>query len=426
MQAAPGTCFRVGYGVIKILKMNTNNLFFFGLWFLGSALGWVFPGWAEGPEQAPLDSSAGIFLVGHQTWEEMEESLVLERDYSSYALNALEKALAEFAIKNHKTIDVSTGLTFERIAALCRAEGVRWGIIVMTALKDDRFSWHFAIYDGEQHFFRSYDSFSSHARAGVFLTPVIERSAEKLAKNWHDSQSSRSFDGKLAVTQGQRFTGKQDGVQVLFGSLDHFLEGGILMDGALTSTFYPFTEGLPLYGKLVKDRYWPRSFVLPEGITDTVVALPELQRKVRHSIGFGYEFRGDLFACLDVEYRFHILPDRLFLKAEWGIWNDTTQLSSGVKAQHQEYRLGAGVYVQPGRDAVFRLYGGTGLSLVTASGAVLTLADPLWVGAEYHFPHWALKAEFRLSEILGYSRDRYEIDTIGVSSYGLLGILLKW
>lgn len=408
--------------------MNTNNLFFFGLWFLGSALSWVVPGWAEGPEQgqAPLDSSARIFLVGHLVREEMGASLVLEQDYSTYALSALEKAFAGFAIKNRKTIDVSTGLTFERVAALCQAEGVRWGIIVMTALKDDRFFWHFAIYDGEYHFFRSYDFFSVHVGVGGFSTPVIDRSAEKLVKNWHDSLSSRGFDGKLAVTQGQRFIGTQDGVRVLFGSLDHFLEGGTLMDGVLTSTFYPFTEGLPLYGMVVKDRYWPRSFVLPEGITDKILTLPALQRKVRHSIGVGYEFRGDFFACLDVEYRFHILPDRLFLKAEWGIWNDTTQLSKDLRAQHQEYRFGIGVYVQPGRDGVFRLYAGTGISLVTASGAVLTLADPLWVGAEYHFPHWALKGEFRLSEILGYRRDTYEPDTTGFSSYGLLGILFKW
>jgi hypothetical protein len=372
-----------------------------------------------------LDSSEGIFLVGHQVQEELEEPLALEQDYAAYALKALEKAFARFAIKNRKTIDVSIGLTFEMIAALCRAEGVRWGIIVMTALKEDRFSWYFAIYDGEQQVFRSCDFFSIPV-VGVFSSPVIDRSAQKLAKNWHDSLSSQNFDGKLAVTQGQRFTGKQDGVRVLFGSLDHFLEGGILTDGVLTSTFYPFTEGLPLYGTLVKDRYWPRSFVLPEGITDKIVALPALQRKVRHSIGLGYEFRGDLFACLDVEYRFHILPDRLFLKAEWGVWNDTTPLSKGVKAQHQEYRLGIGVYVQPGRDRVFRLYGGTGLSLVTASGAVLTLADPLWLGVEYHFPHWALKAEFRFPEILGYRRDIYEPDTTGFTSYGLLGILLKW
>ncbi|MDR3114163.1 MAG: hypothetical protein LBU25_01425 [Treponema sp.] len=408
--------------------MNTNKLFFFGLWFLGSALGWVLPGRAEGPEQerAPLNSSRGIFLAGHQVQEDQEESLLLERDYSTYALSALEQAFAQFAIKNHKTIDVSSGLTFERIAALCRMEGARWGIIAITSLKDDQFFWHFAVYDGEQHFFRGYDFFSVQVRAGVFSIPVIDRSAQKLAKNWHDSLSSRGFDGRLAVTQGQRFIGKQDGVRVLFGSQDHFLEGGILMDGVLTSTFYPFTEGLPLYGKAVKDRYWPGSFVLPEGITDRIVALPPLQRKVRHSIGVGYEFRGDLFACLDVEYRFHILPDRLFLKAEWGIWNDTTRLSKAVRAQHQEYRVGTGVYMQPGRDAVFRLYAGTGLSLVTASGAVLTLADPLWLGGEYHFPHWALKLEFRLSEILGYRRDIYEPDTSGFNSYGLLGIQLKW
>ncbi|MDR2394758.1 MAG: hypothetical protein LBD93_11495 [Treponema sp.] len=408
--------------------MNSHKLFFFGLWFLGSALGWVLPGWTEGPDQAraPLDSSAGICLVGHQAPETIEEALVLEQDYPAYARTALEKAFARFAIENRKTIAVSVDLTFERIEALCLAEGVRWGIIVMTALKGDLFSWHFAIYDGEQHFFRGYDFFSVHVRPGVFSAPVIDRSAQKLVRNWHDSLSSRGFNGKLAVTQGQRFIGTQDGVQVLFGSQDRFLEGGTVTDGVLTSTFYPFTEGLPLYGTLVKDRYWPRSFVLPQGITNTIVALPRLQRKVRHSIGVGYEFRGDLFACLDVEYRFHILPDRLFLKAEWGIWKDTTQLSQGVGAQHQEYRFGLGVYVQPGNDAAFRLYGGTGLSLVTASGAVITLADPLWLGVEYHFPHWALKLEFRLPEILGYRRDIYEPDTTGFSSYGLLGVLLKW
>jgi hypothetical protein len=352
--------------------------------------------------------------------------MVLERDYPAYIQAALEKAFAAFAIKNHKTITVSPGLTLEQIEALCQAERVRWGITVITTLQDGLFSWHLGIYDGEMQYFRSYDFFSIHVEIGISTTQVIDSAIEKIVKNWFDSLSTREFDGKLAVTHGQRFIGNQDGVRVLFGSQDHFLEGGVMTDGALTTAFYPFTQGLPLHGKLVKDRYWPRSFVLPHGITDTTVVLPELQRKVRHSLGFGYEFRGDFFACLDMEYRFHILQDRLFLKADWGIWNDTSSLSGGTRALHQEYRFGIGVYVQPWNDAAFRFYGGTGLSLVTASGALITLADPLWLGAEYHFPHWALKAEFRLPEILGYRRDRYEPDRADFSSYGLVGILLKW
>ncbi|MDR2634174.1 MAG: hypothetical protein LBC51_11235 [Treponema sp.] len=408
--------------------MQVPKRFLFGVCVLGLALGRVLPAWTEEAqeEKAPLDSAGGIFFVGHQASQTLEESVVPEQDYPAYAQTALEQAFERFAIQNRKTIAVSRELSIESIDAWCSAEGVRWGIIVMTGFQEDLFSWHFAIYDGEQHFFRGYDFFSVHVRPGVFSSPVIDRSVQKLVQNWHDSLSSRGFNGKFAVTQGQRFTGTQDGVRVLFGSQDHFLEGGTIQDGVLTSPFYPFTEGFPLYGKLVKDRYWPRSFVLPQGISPETVALPRLQRKVRHSIGFGYEFRGDLFACLDVEYRFHILPDRLFVKAEWGIWKDTTQLSQGVGAQHQEYRFGLGVYIQPSNDAAFRLYGGTGLSLVTASGAFITLADPLWLGLEYHFPHWAVKLEFRIPEILGYARDIYEPDTTGFSSYGLLGVLLKW
>ncbi|MDR1302679.1 MAG: hypothetical protein LBK43_09470 [Treponema sp.] len=404
--------------------MNTHNLYFFGLCVLGIALGWVIPGWAGESDQgtSSLDSSAGIFLVRHQD----RDSMVLEQDYPAYIRTALESAFAAFAITNHKTITVSSGLTPEQISAFCQKERVRWGIMVITTLQDGMFSWYLGIYDGEMQYFRSYDSFATYVETGIFTTQVIDSAVEKIVKNWHDSLASRWFDGKVAVTYGQRFMGNQDGVRVLFGSQDHFLEGGVIMDGVLTSVFYPFTQGIPLHGKLVKDRYWPRSFVLPQGITDTTVLLPALQRKVRHSLGFGYEFRGDFFACLDMEYRFHILQDRLFLKADWGIWNDTSSLSGGTRALHQEYRFGVGVYVQPWNDAAVRFFGGTGISLVTASGDLITLADPLWLGVEYHFPHWALKAEFRLPEILGYRRDRYEPDLADFSSYGLVGILLKW
>ncbi|MDR2397955.1 MAG: hypothetical protein LBD74_04240 [Spirochaetaceae bacterium] len=403
--------------------MHTHKVLFLGLSLWGSfAMGGFFA-WAEASRPPALDSSAGVFLVSHSA---TEGALELEQDYTAYAQEALEKALSGFAIANRKTFSVSSALTLETIATHCRAEGVRWGVIVMTTLKGYRFSWHFAVYDEEEHRFRSYDYFFIPLGSGGFSSPVIDRSAQGVAQNWHNSLSSRDFDGRLAVTQGQRFTGVQEGVRVLFGSLDHFLEGGILAEGEFTSAFNPFTEGLPLYGVLVKDRYWPRSLTLPQGVTPETVRLPLLQRKTRHSIAMGYEFRGDIFACLDVEYRFHLLPDRLFLKAEWGIYNDTSQLSDGEKALHQEYRVGAGVYVQPRPDGGLRFYAGTGLSLLTASGSLITLADPLWVGAEYHFPHWALKAEFRLPELLGYQRDSFEADTSGFRSYGLVGILLKW
>jgi hypothetical protein len=401
-------------------------MFFFSIWFLGITLWWVLPGAAEEPEQEFLDSSKGVFFFGHQAGEQNDKPLMLEQDYPVYAHTALEKAFADFGIENRKTVDVSTGLALESIDALCRAEGARWGIIAMTSFEGDLFSWHFSIYDGEQQFFRGYDFFSIHTLVGVSATQIIDHSAQKLAKNWYDAFSSRAFDGRLAVTQGQRFSSPQDGVRILFGSPDYFLDGGVVVDGVMTSPLYLFTAGTPLYGYAVKDRYWPRSFTLPKGITSTTLELPKLQRKVRHSFGMSYVFRGDLFASINLEYRFHVLPDRLFLKATWGIWNDTAELSGGEVALYQEYGFGGGVYLQPANDAAFRLYAGTGIALVTASGALITLADPLWLGMEYHFPHWALKGECRFPGILGYQRDVYEPDQTDGNYYGSIGIVLKW
>jgi hypothetical protein len=379
--------------------------------------------------QNALDESSLVLVVNHQGYDGDNPDILHTIQYTE---EAAEAAMAGLGIRRTSRVveaESAGGISLERIVARCQEAGVRWALAVYTDFRNGRFSWRFSVYDAVEGFIRASDIFSAYLSAGITSLNTIDSSAGRIVLNWQKSYPAQAFDGRFAVTISQKFRSRQEGAEVFYGDAGGIPLGRIEV-GVLDAAFYPFTAGLPVYGVVVKDGYWPRTFTLPQGITEEVFSLPILQRKTRHSLGLVTGFRGPNFYTADFEYRFHALPDRLFLKAAWGMRLDSTALSQDlspeIPAVHHELRFSPGLYLLPFTDFPVRILAGTGISLELTEGGTNFLADPLWVALEYHFPLWALVAELRLPKIFGYSRGAFQENKLGDALWYSFGVVLKW
>jgi hypothetical protein len=384
-----------------------------------------------GLSAAPADPAPGVgektkalMLIRHQGDPGRDEAIL---SVIAFTEEAVGQALDSVGLETFDRItpEGNTGdIPLERIRELCREAEADWAYTVFTDFRGDRLYWRFSIYDPGDDIIRASDAFFVFLHAGAYRD-MIENSADRLAKNWQKSFPTQRFDGFYSVTEGQQFTSPQEGVRVLFGS-DQGLDGGVIEEGRLTAPFIRFTVGDPLYGTVMKEGYWPKSFTLPKGITKDAVKLPLLQKRTRHSVGFRTEFRGLYYNGAHMEYRFYMLPDRFFLNSGFTFWRENTPLSQEQEALHGELRLSPGVYLLPKVDSDFRIAAGTGVSLVFTGGGYNFLADPLWISGEYHFSRWALAAGVRLPSILGYTRDIFQENKVAGGMLLSAGVMLKW
>jgi hypothetical protein len=308
-------------------------------------------------------------------------------------------------------------------------EDARWALVISTEYREEWLFWSIRLYDGETGFSRILDAFYVSLVAGVSARNAIEASALRVIENWNKISSIIQFDGEFAVSIPQKFAATQEGLEVHYGSEQGPL-AGVIEDGTLITELFLFPLDVPVHITLTKKGYWPRSLILPKGITEKEIKLPSLQKKTYHSLGLGATFRVDnnYNYAVNFEYRFYPLPDRLFLKLDWSIWNGETVLSGGEgeTANHQELRLGAGINLLPFTISAFRLLGGTGFSMTFANSGFNLLADPLWLGMEYHFSRWAIQGEVRFPLVLGYGRNAFSEDQINSGIIFSVGVMLKW
>jgi hypothetical protein len=352
----------------------------------------------------------------------------------------MEDAFAEAGFKAVKRISKASsgGIPQELVHSACLEESVRWALTVYTNFNEGRFSWRFGVYDAQDKAFRGEDAFVVYLYAGLSSRNAIEQSAQQVADHWKKSFAVQGFDGNFAAQKQQRFTSSQEGVMVYFGD-DEGLFLGSIEGGSLTAPHILFTEGAPVYGTLAKKGFWTKPFSLPRGITDKPMRLPVLQKVTHHTFGFLYEFRGSKQYGIDLEYRYNVLPDRLFLKLDWIFWMDPDFSDKTLLAP--ELRLGAGLYLLPKRDWPVRLLAGAGASILFPGDNVSIVPlqeekiirfffDPLWVGLEYHFPQVALKTEVRfpiLWEAAGKDDWYFRApDQDSLPVYVSIGVMIKW
>ncbi len=209
------------------------------------------------------------------------------------------------------------------------------------------------------------------------------------------------------------------------------LFAGEVQEGRLDAPLFLFEEGAPIYGTVVKDGYWSRDFVLPNGISAEPFHLPSLMKKTRHAAALMMNFTnvstkntGFGFGA-SFEYRFYPLPDRLFFKGSYSLRTERGALDQAGRGNlTHELRIGIGVNLLPVLIP-FRLIAGTGVSATFNNGANF-LADPLWLGAEYHFSRFAITGEVRLPALFSYSRDVFGAKSADKGVCISFGVMLKW
>ncbi|MDR2807780.1 MAG: hypothetical protein LBB43_02105 [Spirochaetaceae bacterium] len=370
-----------------------------------------------------LDETQAVLLVRHRG-ETPEDTYIFGK--ISYATEAISRVFQDqyLSIMGRYTTD---DLGFEVVQMYCETDRVRWALLVDTDFRDSNLVWYFSIYDAVEQNIRAQDLFSLFLYLGVYTEDAMNLSAQRLIEKWHRSfQEPKRFADYQAVQQRQRFVSQQEGVTVFWGK-DNRQEIGIIEQSYLIAPLILFPVDVPVYGTIAKDGYWPQDFVIPEGITQEPLKLKVLQKITRHSFGFMLALRSLEHSSFDFEYRFHILPDRFFLSGGWSIWSDKTELSGDSETVHHEWRLRAGLYLLPWNDFVFRLFAGTGLSFtLTDNFQSRFLADPLILGAEYHFSKWAFVAEYRFPSVLGYSRSSLGSAALNMDSFLSFGVQLKW
>jgi hypothetical protein len=373
----------------------------------------------------PLTAQEGAIIVfSHHDKEKAASELHAAIEYTTYAMDIHFLGIgieAQVPYINDEQGDFST----EELRRRCQDAGVRWALLCYTAFQDGRLSWRFSVYDVQDGMIRAAENFFTALYAGVETQEAINASMQRLIRNYQKSFPASEFDGAFAVSVPQRFTSSEDGIEVRFGD-EQGASAGTIKNGELTTPLFLFIQGMPVYGTLTKDGYWPKTFTLRNGVTDEVVALPPLMKKARHSLVFMTESRDFARYALDFDYRLHILPDRWFLKLGYALWQDKTLLSSNRETLHQELRFGTGLYVLPRNNWAFRMLLGSGVSLAFADGGSTFIADPLWLGLEYHFSRWALVSEVRFPEVLGYSRNTFGSDKTDFGVCLSFGVMLKW
>lgn len=386
---------------------------------------------------APLDDARYFLLVRRSAAEGQKEDA---RVFADSAVRAVSGALRDRGLRREEKANAAEFGEAASLAepALVRSvgaeAGVRWVIVVGIDLQPRRLSWRMAAYDAQSGALLASDAFS--AFPGLSALPLIDNSAVELSRRWHLA-ATEDEPRREGVPISQRFLSKDDGVSLRYGSAPGpFLEAGTTAGGTLEAAYVPFFSGEPVHVELYRDGYWPKSMVLPSGVTEEPVRLPRLQRRAGQawgpSIGVGRFFGAG------ASYRLQPLPDRLYLRAENAFWINSDFMPGSSPVLHNELRLGAAAYLQRNRDARLRISAGLGASGI---GTFLTDAqgydsasfldfvlEPLFVSFEYHAPAWALVLEQRVPYALGTGilpQGWMELGNAG-PMFLSLGVLFKW
>jgi hypothetical protein len=376
-----------------------------------------------------LRESAGILVFYHHGRDQAPPDLYNNIDYTVYAVDAaFYDAGIEVTLPyiRSETDSFST----EELKRMCADAGVRWAITVYTVYSDDRLSWRFSVYDAVDNFIRVNETFWMPFYIGLLTDASIDSSVEKLMGQYQRSFLSSDFTGDVAVTIPQKFIASEDGIEVFFGDKNG-VSAGVIKDKKLTAPLFLFVKGAPVFGTAVKRGYWEQPFELSAGVTEEPVSLSKPLKKMRQAVSVMTDLRNipvtPVKYGVGFDYRFYPILDRWFFKTGYSLWQEELPLNPDRGRLYQELRFGTGLYLLPDRKFPFRLLAGTGVSVVFVNGTVDFLADPLWLGAEYHFSRFAIISEIRLPAMFKYAR--YSFGSSGMSDFGYcvsFGVMLKW
>ncbi|MDR0785236.1 MAG: hypothetical protein LBE74_05055 [Treponema sp.] len=375
-----------------------------------------------------LDNDSAVIVYSHHGEENTPPELRPEVEKTAYIVDAAfwnRGIQVQVPYINDKTENFSS----EELKRLCVENGVRWAITVWTVYSGGRLSWRFGMFDAVENRTRASETFFTPLMAvggGVSIDDTVEISAARLLQKYDKSFPAMEFNQDFAVSVPQRFFCVQDGVEIRYGG-ENGVSAGVVKNGELTTdSVFLFVKNATVFGTATKEGYWSRSFTLPNGVTDEPFTIKPLLAKNRQSFVLTTELRDLATYSAVVEYRFFLYPDRWFLKLDYGMWNASDALSSFKDKAHGELRFGTGLSLLPKNRWPLRIIAGTGASLVFSDTQYDILADPLWLGLEYHFSRWALVGEFRSPKVFWYERDTFGEDRTDFGMCVSFGAMIKW
>lgn len=359
----------------------------------------------QGNTKDDLDSNQYLILWRAEGETDMASEL---ESFTRYILQNLKTSLERdgYQLSNSlRNTDRTTNLGDAAVDA-GRLYASRWVFTVDLVLEAQRLSWRLGAYDAERNSLRSSEIYAAYP--GLSVLPALDEAVARLLQGWKKA-IAQDAEVRDLTERSQVFKGKQQGVEVWYGSHGEGILAGTISSGTLEALYLPFPEKSPLYVEVYKDGYWPKSLVLPKGVTDQPVKLPTIQKKAVHVWGLGTEL-GKLLGVTYL-YRYYPLPDRLFVRLDNAFWAGYSFLPGAIPIFHDEVRFGLGLYLQSRNDSPLRASIGTGgsgifsvippLEGAQARSALDILLDPLWVGLEWHFPNWAIIYEIRLPYATG-------------------------
>jgi hypothetical protein len=316
--------------------------------------------------------------------------------------------------------------------AVSAGNGARWVAVVRCSIDRKRLVWRAAIFDAVDGAMVAADA--QGAFAGLTAMPLLGESAARVVKE-AKALKERVAPG-LPIAYRLRFVSADDGALVAFGTGDDSRQAGMVENGSLTAPFVAFREGDPVVVSISKDGYWPRTAVFRPAETDEPIELPALMPRTRHAISAGISTTR--LTGISADYRYHIMPDALFLRAGDSLWAQYAFTAGSVPVIHDEVRLGAGAYLFTQKYSHFRFAAGTGLSGIAtwilpadvAPNLYFDLSlDAVWLSFEWHTPVWAVFLEQRMSYSFGLDsgllrRGWWESETGPMAL--VLGVMRKW
>ncbi|PKL10149.1 MAG: hypothetical protein CVV51_00080 [Spirochaetae bacterium HGW-Spirochaetae-7] len=381
---------------------------------------------AEAEPQTALRDSVSVAMIASNS-----EAATFAQALASALVRNFESAgFRSVELFDGATEDSSTDIKVAR--GIRKASGTRWVAIARCTIEQRRLVWSAIVFDFLDG---SMVAASSQAAfAGLTALPLIDASAaETVAAAL--ALRERKKPGK-PIEYRLRFSSRDEGAQVAFGTGDDARQAGLIEGGSLVAPFVAFREGDPVVVSMSKDGYWPRTAVFSPTGADEPIKLPALMPMTRQALSFGVETAR--LAGVSADYRYYLAPDSIFLRARDLLWLQYAFTAGSVPVIHDELRLGVGAYLFTPHYSRFRFSAGSGLSGIATwilpADATPNLyfdlsLDALWLSFEWHTPAWAVFLEQRVSYSFGSDSGllrrgwwKSENGPLGLSA----GVMFKW
>lgn len=327
-------------------------------YLLAASFNVVVPAFAQTPPPAgPLREAAAVTFV----WT--------VPDAEPFAVPLAAALLRELSAEGFKTELRPGSLNpsvsdAELASSLSAAARARWAGIARCEMDGRRLVWRVSVYDALDGALVASDS--QGAFPGLSALPLLDQSASSVARDaW--AQRERVIPGE-PLEYRLRFSSRDEGARVSFGTGEGAREAGIIENGALLAPFTAFRAGDPVVVTVSREGWWPRVFVFRPGTEDEVLELPRLMPRANRMVSLGISTTRLLGA--QAEYRHFLSDDAVFLRAADSLWLQYTFTPGSIPVLHNEVRLGIGTYLFLPRDSRFRIAVSTGFS------GILTLAFP--------------------------------------------------